>query len=52
MAEKKRKTWQEKLEGVRSFPKIIEFSSKLPCAKALEKMGSRPGDSVVMVPPL
>jgi hypothetical protein len=52
MATKKRKTWQEKLEDCKSFPKIIEFDLKLPCRRALEKMGARSGDSVVLVPPL
>ncbi len=48
----KKKTWQEKLEDNKSFPKIIEFNPKLPYGKALEKIGAKPGDSVVLVPPL
>lgn len=52
MATKKRKTWQEKLEDSKGFPKIIEFDPKLPCGRTLEKMGAKPGDSVVLAPPL
>jgi len=46
----KRKSWQEKLEDSKSFPKIVAFNPRLPCGKALEKWGARPGDSVVLVP--
>ncbi|MCX7795047.1 MAG: hypothetical protein N2380_00775 [bacterium] len=46
----KKKTWQEKLEDNKNFPKIIEFASNFPCAKALEKAGAKPGDSVVLAP--
>lgn len=48
----KRKTWQEKLENNKDFPKIIKFEINFPCAKALIKMGAQPGDSVVLAPPL
>ena len=46
----KKKTWQEKLEDCKSFPKIIKFDPKFPCGRALEKMGAKPGDNVVLVP--
>lgn len=49
---KKRKSWQEKLENNKSFPKIMKFETRFPCAKALIKMGAQPGDSVVLAPPL
>lgn len=52
MTTKRRKTWKEKLEDCKSFPKVIEFNPKLPCGRALEKMGAKTGDSVVLVPPL
>lgn len=47
----KRKTWKEKLFGNRNFPKIIYFNSNFPCAKALEKLGAKLNDSVVLAPP-
>lgn len=47
----KRKTWKEKLEDSKGFPKIIEFDPKFPCGKALEKMGAKTGDTVVLAPP-
>jgi hypothetical protein len=49
---KKRKSWQEKLENSKNLPKILRFDPKFPCARALEKMGAKPGDSVVIAPPL
>ncbi len=49
---KKRKSWKEKLEDSKNFPKILEFDPKFPCGRALEKMGAKPGDSVVLAPPL
>lgn len=47
----KKKTWREKLEDNKSFPKILKFDPKFPCGKALEKLGAKPGDSVVLAPP-
>lgn len=47
----KKKTWKEKLEDDKDFPKVIEFAPNLPCAKSLQKQGAKDGDSVVMVPP-
>ena len=48
----KRKTWREKLENSKQFPKTLGFDPKFPCGKALEKMGAKPGDSVILVPHL
>jgi len=48
----KKKTWQEKLQDNKKFPKILKFNPKFPCGKALQKMGAKPGDSVVLVAPL
>jgi len=48
----KKKTWQEKLEDVKGFPKVIYLEQNFPCRPALEKMGARIGDSVVLAPPL
>lgn len=46
----KKKTWKEKLEDNKEFPKTLSFDPKFPCGKALEKMGAKPGDSVVLAP--
>jgi hypothetical protein len=48
----KKKSWREKLEDTKEFPKKLKFESNFPCARALEKMGAKPGDSVVLAPPL
>ena len=47
-----RKSWKEKLLDNKGLPKFIEFHTKLPCAKALIKMGAKPGDKVVLAPPI
>ncbi len=48
----RRKTWREKLEDNKKMPKVLAFDPKFPCGKALEKRGAKPGDSVVLAPPL
>jgi alkylated DNA nucleotide flippase Atl1 len=48
----KKKTWKEKLQDNKKFPKILKFNPKFPCGKALEKMGAKSGDTVVLAPPL
>lgn len=48
----KRKTWQQKLEGSKNFPKTLRLEANFPCYRALKKMGADPGDSVVLAPPL
>jgi hypothetical protein len=48
----KRKSWAEKLQDSKGFPKTIRYSPELPCAKALGKQGTKPGDRVVLAPPL
>lgn len=47
----KKKTWQEKLADPKGFPKIVAFAPNFPCAKALQKFGAKPGDTVVLAPP-
>jgi hypothetical protein len=47
-----KKTWKEKLEDNKNMPKKLEFDPKFPCGKALQKLGAKPGDSVVLAPPL
>lgn len=48
----KKKTWQQKLEGSKNFPKNLRLEANFPCYRALKKMGAEPGDSVVLAPPL
>jgi len=48
----KRKTWREKLEDTKRMPKVLRFDPRFPCGRALEKRGAKPGDSVVLAPPL
>ena len=48
----RKKTWQEKLEAGRDFPKTLTLEPNFPCYRALRKMGAKPGDSVVLAPPL
>jgi hypothetical protein len=48
----KKKTWREKLQNSKSMPKVLEFDPKFPCGKALAKRGAKPGDPVVLAPPL
>ena len=48
----KRKTWQQKLENNKKFPKTLRLEAKFPCYRALKKMGAKLGDSVVLAPPL
>ena len=47
-----KKTWQEKLEDNKGFPKVLELDPKFPCGKALEKGGAKKGVSVVLVRPM
>lgn len=48
----KKKTWQQKLEDRKNFPKTLGLEPNFPCYRALKKMGAEPGDSVVIAPPL
>lgn len=48
----KKKTWNEKLNDSKSFPKILKFERNFPCGKALEKWGAKSGDTVVITPPI
>jgi hypothetical protein len=47
-----KKTWKEKLDDTKNMPKILDFDPKFPCGKALQKLGAKPGDSVVLAPPM
>jgi len=44
-----KKTWKQKLEGNKSFPKILKLEKRFPCYNALHKMGVNAGNQVVLV---
>jgi len=46
------KSWQEKLEDNKSFPKVLKLEPNFPCGKALMNWGAKKGDSVVIAPAL
>lgn len=48
----KKKSWREKLQDSKTFPKMLKFAPKFPCGRALQKMGAEPGDTVVLAAPL
>jgi hypothetical protein len=45
-----RKTWKEKLEDNKKFPKILGLEEGFPCWRSLRKYGAKVGDSVVLAP--
>ena len=47
----KKKTWKQKLEDTKNFPKTLELKPNFPCYRTLKKMGAKTGDSVVLAPP-
>jgi alkylated DNA nucleotide flippase Atl1 len=46
----KKKTWKQKLEDNKKFPKILNLETNFPCYRALKNMGAKSGDSVVITP--
>lgn len=48
----KKKSWKDQLENNKKFPKTLTLEPNFPCYRAIEKMGAKPGDSVVLAPPL
>jgi hypothetical protein len=46
-----KKSWQEKLEDKKGYPKILKLEMKFPCYNAAHKMGANAGDEVVLVNP-
>jgi alkylated DNA nucleotide flippase Atl1 len=44
-----KKTWRQKLEGQKHFPKVLTLEKRFPCYNAAHKMGAEEGDSVVLV---
>jgi hypothetical protein len=47
----KKKTWTEKLQDNKNYPKTNPFEENMPCGKDLAKWGTKPGDTVVIAPP-
>jgi alkylated DNA nucleotide flippase Atl1 len=46
----RKKTWKEKLDDNKNFPKVLELEENFPCWRSLKNMGANPGDSVVLAP--
>ena len=46
-----KKTWQDKMAGKKSVPKILTLEKKFPCFNTVSKMGAKEGDSCVLVNP-
>ena len=44
-----KKTWIQKLEGQKTFPKVLKLEKRFPCYNAVHKMGTHEGDLVVLV---
>ena len=47
----KRKSWQEKLEDKKGLPKTLVLKENFPCYNALQKMGVKSGETIVLVNP-
>lgn len=44
-----RKTWLQKIEDKKTFPKVLRLEKRFPCFNAVHKMGAEEGDPVVLV---
>lgn len=44
-----KKTWLEKLEDKKTFPKVLKLEKNFPCYNAVHKMGANAGDPIVLV---
>jgi 6-O-methylguanine DNA methyltransferase, DNA binding domain len=47
----RKKTWQEKLENKKGYPKVLKLEKRFPCYNAVHKMGAEEGDDIVLVNP-
>ena len=43
------KTWIQKIEDKKNFPKVLKLEEGFPCYNAVHKMGANAGDPVVLV---
>jgi hypothetical protein len=39
-----RKTWLQKIEGKKTFPKVLKLEKRFPCYNAVHKMGADEGE--------
>lgn len=46
-----KKTWRQKIEDNKNFPKVLTLGESFPCFKAAHKMGANVGDQIVLVNP-
>jgi len=44
-----KKTWVQKIEDKKTFPKILKLEKSFPCYNAVHKMGANAGDPVILV---
>ncbi len=44
-----KKSWLQKLEDKKTFPKVLKLEESFPCYNAVHKMGANAGDPVVLV---
>jgi len=44
-----RKTWLQKIEDKKTFPKVLRLEKRFPCYNAVHKMGANEGHPVVLV---
>jgi alkylated DNA nucleotide flippase Atl1 len=44
-----RKTWAQKIEDKKTFPKVLKLEKRFPCYNAVHAMGADEGDPVVLV---
>jgi 6-O-methylguanine DNA methyltransferase, DNA binding domain len=47
----KKKTWLEKLENKKEYPKVLKLEKRFPCYNAVHKMGAEEGDDIILVNP-
>jgi hypothetical protein len=44
-----KKTWIQKLEDKKTFPKVLKLEKSFPCYHAVHKMGANAEDPIVLV---
>jgi len=44
-----KKTWIQKLEDKKTFPKVLKLEKRFPCYNAVHKMGTNVGEPIVLV---
>jgi alkylated DNA nucleotide flippase Atl1 len=44
-----KKTWTQKIEDKKGFPKVLKLEKRFPCYNAVHKMGANEGDPIVLV---